>query len=271
MDLGKLGLDPRRLGQEIELDVRGHRKRVGNGEMREHYHKFWFVEEPSVIYEDNDIVEVFEKDMGKKQARRGTDTATKKFIIESIFIAHERKSVEGWYLKDDGKNVVDEPATILCRQVVSKLAEHRVPETTGSMKKMREKYDKVQSEKQAQEKQANSNKPNKDKKKTVKMPDFSKPSQFQHRQPAQKKKSGAADTQQGGADSDKNNNGGDSPSSAAATLFSMGSHALGYVMSQFSCCYRVRVGRAPPPPPMADFGEDRYDTTAEEPKESPSQ
>eukprot|EP00759_Apiculatamorpha_spiralis_P040719 PhF_6_TR39599/c0_g1_i1/m.58678 len=180
MDLKKIGLDPRRVGQEVELDVKGQRKRV-LGDMREHYHKFWFVDEPDVIFEDNDIVEAFEEDQGKRQNRESATKPSRLFIIESIFIAHERKFVEGWWLSTENSKLVEEkpgPCQILCRQVVRKPAEYRVPETIGSMKKAREKYDKSGEAKNKEKEKDKEATTTSNKKKNLKMPDFSKPSRF---------------------------------------------------------------------------------------------
>jgi len=176
-------IDVRRIGQEIEFDndSKGQRKRV-HGDMREHYHKFYCVDVPSVIYEDNDICEVLEEDGGKwansqfREGARREGVKSRLFIIESIFIAHERKFMEGWWISKDNPKLVDDsaPATILCRQTIRKASESRVAETTGSMKKAREKYDKAP--KPNPKAEAEKEKP-KERKKPG-MPDFSKPSRF---------------------------------------------------------------------------------------------
>jgi hypothetical protein len=248
----------RRVGQEVEFSVRGQRKRVKN-EMREYFHRFHFVDEAPLTppesgpgcceYADNDVVVVSKSDDGPShrlalEAAGGNDTEM--FVIETIFIARERKLMEGWYVTPGDKPHLpwevkgDAPVVLTCRQTVSKaVACEAVAETVGLVKKAREKHDKQATEDASRDKSLGKEK------KKKRMPDFSKPSVFDGRRERGKKSPSASPT---GAQPPSPMPGSEAPTSGGGWASMMVERLARASLVVFSCCVKQRGDTRKPSP-----------------------
>eukprot|EP01065_Artemidia_motanka_P010180 TRINITY_DN1535_c0_g2_i1.p1 TRINITY_DN1535_c0_g2~~TRINITY_DN1535_c0_g2_i1.p1 ORF type:complete len:325 (+),score=95.49 TRINITY_DN1535_c0_g2_i1:262-1236(+) len=190
------------------------------------------------------------EDEGAAEASRGRGKYVRKFVIEQIYVARQRKCIEGFFWDDTPKkgiHILNEgrSAVIYARQTVRKLQHPRVHEIVGAMKKQREKVDKLLRE-EASEK-ARIEALEAARKKKAKDIDFTKPSVWGERRERRKKRERQRDKKCGR--SGDNSDEADPPPLAATTGWAAAaSGALRSIIAPLQFCCGPRPRQTPATP-----------------------
>eukprot|EP01062_Namystynia_karyoxenos_P075384 TRINITY_DN7267_c0_g1_i1.p1 TRINITY_DN7267_c0_g1~~TRINITY_DN7267_c0_g1_i1.p1 ORF type:complete len:364 (+),score=140.22 TRINITY_DN7267_c0_g1_i1:107-1093(+) len=190
------------------------------------------------------------EDEGAAEVSRGRGKYLRKFVIEQIYVARQRKCIEGFFWDDTkGKGIHilnDRSAVIYARQTVRKLEHPKKHEIVGAMKKQREKCDKLIREEESVKARIEALEAAR--KKKAKEIDFSKPSVWGDRRERRKKKKrrqGAGD-EPSGEDTDAQ---GGAPAFPTAGWMSTATAAvLRSLSGPLSACCGIRAKSAAPAP-----------------------